>query len=108
MTKIKPCAECGEEFEYKTHNQKYCSNQCCRISTNKRIMEKYYQKKERLSGKEMLCAICNYKLSKYSESYICAMCDIQETKSITIKRIGDIKDVIAGLEKGKGKKSSRN
>jgi hypothetical protein len=39
---IKPCIECKNDFEFKTHNQKYCSQQCCRVATNKRIMEKYY------------------------------------------------------------------
>ena len=38
--------ECGIEFEQKTHNQKYCSDECCRIATNKRIMDKYYKKKQ--------------------------------------------------------------
>ena len=34
--------ECAINFDAKTHNQKYCSDECCRIATNKRIMEKYY------------------------------------------------------------------
>jgi len=37
--------DCGKEFNQKTHNQKYCSDECCRIATNRRIMEKYYEKK---------------------------------------------------------------
>ena len=37
--------ECSQEFEPKTHNQKYHSDECCRMATNKRIMEKYYEKK---------------------------------------------------------------
>jgi hypothetical protein len=36
--------ECAKDFDAKTHNQKYCSDECCRIATNKRIMEKYYEK----------------------------------------------------------------
>jgi len=37
--------ECAKDFEPKTHNQKYCTDECCRIATNRRIMEKYYEKK---------------------------------------------------------------
>ena len=37
--------ECAKEFDSKTHNQKYCSDECCRVATNRRIMEKYYEKK---------------------------------------------------------------
>ena len=42
--------ECKKNFDAKTHNQKYCSEECCRIATNKRIMEKYYEKKVILGG----------------------------------------------------------
>ena len=36
--------ECSKDFEAKTHNQKYCTDECCRVATNRRIMEKYYEK----------------------------------------------------------------
>lgn len=108
MTKTKPCAECKEEFEFKTHNQKYCSNHCCRIATNKRIMQKYYEKKERLSGKERRCVGCNAVLSKYNDSEICAKCSAENVRLRTKTVIGDIKDVIGTIEKNKSKKSSRN
>lgn len=108
MTKTKPCAECGTEFEFKTHNQKYCSNHCCRVATNKRIMQKYYEKKDRLSGKERRCDTCGYVLSKYNEYNRCEYCNIQSIKSRTGKIIGDIESVISSIEKSKSKKSSRN
>lgn len=105
---MKKCAECQQDFEFKTHNQKYCSNQCCRIATNKRIMQKYYQKRERLAGKERLCLDCNARLSKHNPLDICALCEKRRTKSKTGKTIKDIENVISNLEKSKSKKSSRN
>ena len=42
--------ECSKLFEPKTHNQKYCSDDCCRVATNKKIMEKYYEKKAIKNG----------------------------------------------------------
>ena len=33
--------DCENTFEKSTHNQKYCSDECCRIATNKKIRDKY-------------------------------------------------------------------
>lgn len=67
---------CSNEFNKSTHNQKYCSDECCRIATNKKIREKYYQAKERLSGKKRICAnkSCKNYLSRYNEDDICSEC----------------------------------
>jgi hypothetical protein len=46
---------CVNEFEPKTHNQKYCSDECCKIATNIKIKEKYYYKKARLAGEKFIC-----------------------------------------------------
>lgn len=112
MTEAKPtkkCAACEIEFEFKTHNQKYCSNQCCRTATNKRIMQKYYEKRDRLSGKERACEGCDAPLSKYNSATFCVMCEHKEVRNRTLKTIGDIENVIKGLEaKNKSKKSIRN
>lgn len=70
---IKPCIECSQNFEFKTHNQKYCSPECCRTATNKRIMQKYYERKARLSGEIVSCK-CGAQLSKYSTDKICSLC----------------------------------
>ena len=104
---MKKCAECQKDFEFKTHNQKYCSNQCCRIATNKRIMEKYYEKRRRLAGEERLCK-CGAPLSKYNPSSECIICERKEVKNRTVKTKESIENIIAGFEKGKSKKSSRN
>ena len=68
--------ECGKEFEAKTHNQKYCSDECCRIATNEKLKEQYYEKKARLAGKQRKCKSsgCNVILSRYNEGKICDKC----------------------------------
>jgi hypothetical protein len=69
-------SECGNDFVAKTHNQRYCSDECCRLATNKRIMEKYYQRKERRKGARRVCVStgCSTALNRYNDSEICAVC----------------------------------
>jgi len=67
--------ECAKEFDAKTHNQKYCSDECCRIATNKKIMEKYYEKKAIKSGAKRLCTECGARLSRYNQLSICSKCE---------------------------------
>lgn len=68
--------ECNNEFNPKTHNQKYCSDECCRTATNQKLKEAYYEKKARLAGKERICKTsgCNVVLSRYNEGRICDKC----------------------------------
>lgn len=71
------CANEGCEitFHPKTHNQKYHNDECCRLATNKRIMEKYYAKRDQRLGKTRFCAVCGVtKLSRYNDSMICSAC----------------------------------
>jgi hypothetical protein len=67
---------CKNKFEPKTHNQKYCSNECCRVATNIKIKEKYYKNKARRSGVPFQCTTkgCESKLSPYSTEDICESC----------------------------------
>ena len=71
---------CSNVFDKTTHNQKYCSDACCRAATNKKIREKYYQEKERLAGKERRCNKkgCKNILSRYNEGDICSECMARE------------------------------
>lgn len=78
--------ECSKEFDAKTHNQKYCCDECCRIATNKKIMEKYYEKKAIRSGARRECNICKSRLSRYNQSNICSKCE----KNSAIKNRSDI------------------
>jgi hypothetical protein len=85
--------DCRKEFNGKTHNQKYCSDECCRVATNKRIMEKYYEKKAIKSGAFRPCKICKAKLSRYNDSEICLSCDkknITDNKKDILGRINEI------------------
>lgn len=74
---------CENEFEKSTHNQKYCCDECCREATNKKIREKYYEEKARLSGKKRICSTrgCKNILSRYNEDSICAECVANRDKS---------------------------
>lgn len=67
--------ECAKEFDAKTHNQKYCGDECCRIATNRRIMEKYYEKKAIRNGAYRACKKCDAKLSRYNQGNLCSSCE---------------------------------
>jgi hypothetical protein len=71
---------CENEFEPKTHNMKYCSDECCRVATNQKIKQKYYDKKDRLAGKARICKNkdCNTKLSRYNPEPTCEGCAANE------------------------------
>lgn len=78
MSEILACArpECSNMFTKATHNQKYCSSDCCRIETNRKIMEKYHYKASIRRGERRVCSSCKATvLSKYNETNLCAGCD---------------------------------
>jgi hypothetical protein len=85
--------ECSKEFENKTHNQKYCSDECCRIATNKRIMEKYYEKKAIKNGLTRICKKCSVKLSRYNTTSICTSCDKKKNLNNKNKILGMLNDI---------------
>lgn len=65
--------ECGIKFDKRTHNQKYHSDECLKIATNRRIMEKYYANKAKKNGGPRFCAKCVIPLSRYNENDLCAV-----------------------------------
>lgn len=71
---------CNNEFTAKTHNQKYCSDECCKIATNIKIKEKYIYKKARLSGQKFICKNigCNQVLNRFTNNNICEVCKAKE------------------------------
>lgn len=76
---------CEVVFRKKTHNQKYHDNDCCQLATNKRMMDKYYEKKAQKQGKPRYCSECNIvKLSRYNSSTICGACQNKEQTQIRI------------------------
>lgn len=85
--------ECGKIFKKSTHNQKYCTDECCRIATNRRIMEKYYEKKAIRNGAHRVCKKCNAKLSRYNQASICSVCEKNKDTSNRSKIIGMINEI---------------
>jgi uncharacterized paraquat-inducible protein A len=70
---------CMIGFEPSRHNQKYCSKECCKVVTNSKIMQQYYENKDRKAGKPRTCDVCEVaKLSRYNESNTCASCVARE------------------------------
>ena len=85
--------DCEVEFDPKTHNQKYHSDECCRIATNKKIMEKYYEKKAIRSGAKRECKKCNARLSRYNQTSICSKCEKNSSisnRSTILRMLDDI------------------
>lgn len=72
--------ECGKEFLKTTHNQKYCTNECCRIETNRKIMEKYHEKNAIKKGKKRFCLKCGTQLSRYNDAATCGACKARKRK----------------------------
>ena len=85
--------DCAKDFESKTHNQKYCSDECCRVATNKRIMEKYYEKKAIKKGLVRKCKKCEIVLSIYNQFNLCSICEKNTKLSEKNKLIGMIDEV---------------
>lgn len=73
---------CGKKYTQKKHNQRFCSSECLRLSTNERILAQYYAKKEIRQGKIRICATpgCSTVLSRYNPDKTCAGCDSREFK----------------------------
>lgn len=75
---MRTCAyvDCGKIFEPATHNQRYHTSECCRLATNARIMQNYYEKKSRRQGRVRVCSSpdCHTLLSRYNEETVCSKC----------------------------------
>ena len=75
MTHFLQCANCNDRFVPNTHNQKYCSAECCRVATNRRIMQRYYERKRNRQGQARVCSYkgCATRLSRYNDEERCAV-----------------------------------
>lgn len=83
---------CDKVFSKKTHNQKYCSDFCCRKATNAKIMKEYYRKKEQ-KNRVRSCAECGSKLRKNSQQDYCSLCIARaetEEKTMVLNQIAGI------------------
>lgn len=76
-----------KEFEPATHNQKYCSDEHCRMATNDRLMAQYYERKARKQGKPRICETpgCNTKMSRYNEGKVCQKCLAEREAAVRAK-----------------------
>jgi hypothetical protein len=72
--------ECQKDFLPATHNQIYCSPECCRTTTNKRIKADYHAKKARLRGEARYCS-CGSALSRYNKYSLCSECGARRETS---------------------------
>lgn len=68
--------DCEKTFEPQVHNAVYCSVECRKVVTNKNVLDKYYEKKERKANKKRICKNkdCKTILSMYNEEDICEPC----------------------------------
>ena len=85
--------ECAKDFEPKTHNQKYCVAECCRIETNRRIMEKYYENKAIKNGALRPCKKCGAQLSRYNKNSLCSSCHRSTDLNVKNKILGMLNDI---------------
>lgn len=97
---MKNCAHCNTPFETNKNNQKYCTPACCRLATNKKIMEKYYENKKRLSGYKRYCE-CGQLLSRYNEDNLCFVCSKKKEESERDKILEVINNVVKKTNKTK-------
>jgi hypothetical protein len=67
--------DCSKEFSAKVYNAIYCSAECRRLITNKKLLDKYYENKANKS-KKRVCKTnsCGTVLSKYNKENICEQC----------------------------------
>jgi hypothetical protein len=66
---------CTTLFVKKTHNQRYHDDECCRLATNAKIMEKYYAKRAQRLGHIRYCNMCRVtRLNRYNSEQTCGSC----------------------------------
>ena len=67
--------DCKKEFVAKVYNATYCSPECRKIITNKKLLESYHTKKAN-KHKKRICKTkdCTTILSSYNKEDICEAC----------------------------------
>lgn len=71
-------SDCNKLFLAKVYNTIYCSTDCRKLVTNKRLLDNYYKKKE-IKKKKRLCKTkdCTTVLSTYNQEDICEACKVE-------------------------------
>ena len=67
--------DCAKQFIAKVYNSIYCSAECRKIITNKKLLANYYEKKAN-KNKKRICKTktCTVVLSVYNKELICEKC----------------------------------
>lgn len=66
---------CKKEFTAKVYNTIYCSTDCRKVVTNKKLLDNYYRKKENKKRKRICISDnCTTVLSSYNDEEICEQC----------------------------------
>ena len=81
---LETCAAegCENTFVKRTHNMKYCSNECCQIETNKKMKAAYHERIAIKKGKARVCVQCEVtRLSRYNPGRICGSCEEANKKT---------------------------
>lgn len=67
--------DCKQKFIAKVYNTIYCSPECRKIVTNKKLLDNYYRKKSNKTRKRTcITKDCSTILSQYNSEDICEMC----------------------------------
>ena len=77
VSNCRNCAnpDCGKEFTPRVYNAIYCSAECRKIITNRKVLQRYYDKKARLnSTRTCETKECSTTLSRYNQENICECC----------------------------------
>ena len=67
---------CSKTFFKKVHNAMYCSPECRRVITNQKVLDKYYEKKDKKAQRGRICRLCPTILSRYNEDDFCGPCGV--------------------------------
>lgn len=96
MTKICANPECGTQFTPNAHNAKYCSPECRRVVTNKRVLERYHEGKKKKPN-DRRCRDCKSTvLSIYNPDNVCAGCKAKKL-GVKVEGMGISKDLVEDL-----------
>jgi hypothetical protein len=91
--------DCNNSFIPKTYNSIFCSPECRRVATNKKLLEKYYENKSN-KNKKRTCktANCATILSRYNKEDICESCKRERYVKRLVSWGWSESDVRKGLE----------
>lgn len=71
--------DCNNSFTPKVHNAKYCSPDCRQKITNKRVLKRYYEKKDEKEARTgRTCKFCPTKLSRYNPENVCEIHKLEQ------------------------------